>query len=116
VFWDYYKMVEEGTKVSLEDFATNSDLKNKVKDGVKGLFQCFLKEASWQGGNVEDLIWSFGKQGIFPPYLVQELEDLYNLVFKDVDKTDDRLLYGMLVRIMEDIEEAINYIRERKRS
>ncbi len=60
-------MVEEGTKVSLEDFASNSDLKNKVKDGVKGLFQCFLKEASWQGGNVEDLIWSFGKQGIFPP-------------------------------------------------
>ncbi len=114
MFWDFYKMVEEGTKVSLEEFLSDHNLKGRVREGIKGLLNCFLRISSWKGEDVTDFIWRLGRDGILPPYLVQEMLDLYNLVLRDVDKADDRVIYGMLVRIMEDIEEAVNYVKNKK--
>ncbi|BBG22781.1 hypothetical protein IC006_0065 [Sulfuracidifex tepidarius] len=111
MFWDYYSMVEDGTKVTLEEFLNNPELRRRVKDGIRGLFNCFLKVCSWKGEDPLDLIWKLGRKGVFPAYLVQEMDDLYNLIFKDVDSADDKIVYSMLVRIMEDIEEAINYVK-----
>ncbi len=111
MFWDYYRMVEEGTKVTLDEFLSNPELKKRVKEGIKGLFNYFLEVS---GGKEDplDLIWRLGRQGVFPAYLVQEMDDLYNLIFRDVDNADDKIVYSMLVRVMEDIEEAINYVKE----
>ncbi|TRM80517.1 hypothetical protein DJ524_07360 [Sulfolobus sp. D5] len=58
------------------------------------------------------------KMNIISPLLAQELMDIYSLV-ENLDKIDDEILYGMLVRIMEDIEEAIisiNRYKKEKRS
>ncbi|WP_231961120.1 hypothetical protein [Saccharolobus sp. A20] len=119
-FWEYYKMVEDGTLVKLEEFKRNQELKERVKQGILGMIKVLRDEISIviSYSSYEDAIWKLMKMNIISPLLAQELMDIYSLV-ENLDKIDDEILYGMLVRIMEDIEEAIisiNRYKKEKRS
>ncbi len=109
-------MVEDGTLVKLEDFKRNQELKERVKRGIMGMMKVLRDEISivTSHSSYEDAVWKLMKMNIISPLLAQELMDIYSLV-ENLDKIDDEILYGMLVRIMEDIEEAIISINSYKK-
>ncbi|WP_338604626.1 hypothetical protein V6M85_05355 [Sulfolobus tengchongensis] len=108
-------MIEEGTLVSLEEFKNNQQLKEKVKEGIRGLVSILFKEISSIITFIskEDAIFQLMKLGVISPILSQELLDILSIV-DNLDNEDDEVIYGMLVRIMEDIEETINNIEKYK--
>ncbi|BFH72541.1 hypothetical protein SJAV_04850 [Sulfurisphaera javensis] len=113
MFWDHYRLIEQGTKVNLDEFLSNEELKKKVKKGIKGLYtdvmalveRCVNKKG-------EEAIWELAKLKIISPNIVQELIDVIELVNK-IDEIDDSIIYSMLVRIMEDLEELYISISSR---
>ncbi|AKA74977.1 hypothetical protein SULI_00160 [Saccharolobus solfataricus] len=104
-------MVEKGTLVSIEEFKSNRKLKESVKNGIKGLVKLLFQEADKiiKFDSNEDLIFQLMKLGLISPTLAQELLDILKIA-DNLDNVDDEILYSMLVRIMEDVEEAINNI------
>lgn len=98
-------MVELGTKVSLDEFLNNNELKGKVKMGIRGLYADVMVEVKKMTNKKdEDAIWELAKRGTISPILVQELIDVIRIV-KNIESIDDELIYTMLVRIMEDLEQ-----------
>ena len=94
-----------GTRVSLDEFLRNEDLKNKVKKGIIGLYLDTMNEVKRVIGKTdEEAIWDLAKKGIISPNLIQELLDVISIV-KSLDKLDDAIVYSMLVRIMENLEQ-----------
>ena len=105
MFWDNYRLVELGTKVSLDEFLKDEGLKNKVKKGIIGLYLDTMNEVKKVVDKTdEEAIWELAKKGIISPNLIQELLDVIAIV-KNLDKLDDVLIYSMLVRIMENLEQ-----------
>ncbi|QIW24935.1 hypothetical protein EWF20_12885 [Sulfolobus sp. S-194] len=105
VFWDNYRLVELGTKVNLEEFISNKELKEKVKRGIRGLYEDVINEIErCIGKRDEEAIWDLAKSGKISPNNIQEFLDIIYMI-NNIDKIDDVILYGMLVRIMEDLEE-----------
>ena len=105
-FWEYYRGIEKGTKVTYEEFSLDERLKLEVKNSIKSLFKLILDEVKNRLGeiNSKDLVWELAKKGVIKPELIQEYLDVIDLV-TDIDYVDDLTLYTMLVRIMEDLEE-----------
>ncbi|QXJ34500.1 hypothetical protein [Saccharolobus shibatae] len=104
-------MIERGTLVSLEEFKSNQKLKESVKNGIKGLVKLLFQEAGKiiKFTSNDDLIFQLMKLGLISATLAQELLDILKIV-NNLDSVDDEILHSMLVRIMEDVEEAINSI------
>ncbi|MCH4815462.1 MAG: hypothetical protein QXY87_07090 [Saccharolobus sp.] len=104
-------MIERGTLVSLEEFKSNQKLKESVKNGIKGLVKLLFQEADKiiKFTSNDDLIFQLMKLGLISATLAQELLDILKIV-NNLDNVDDEILHSMLVRIMEDVEEAINSI------
>ncbi|MBP1357240.1 MAG: hypothetical protein JZD40_01960 [Sulfolobus sp.] len=98
-------MIELGTKVSLDEFLNNEELRGKVKRGIKGLYADVMAEAEKVTKKKgEDAVWELAKGKIISPILVQELIDVLQIV-KNIDSVDNEIIYAMLVRIMEDLEQ-----------
>lgn len=105
MFWENYRLIEAGTKVSLDEFINNKDLVEKVKLGINGLYtdvmtlveKCINKKD-------EDAIWELAKRRIISPNNIQEFLDVIDMV-KNLNKFDNSIIYTMLVRIMEDLEQ-----------
>lgn len=105
MFWDNYKIVELGTRVGLDDFVKDEELKSRVKKGIIGLYLDTMNEVKRViGKGDEDAIWELAKKGIISPDLIQELLDVISII-KNLDKLDDAIIYSMLVRIMENLEQ-----------
>lgn len=105
VFWENYKLIELGTKVSLDEFLQNKEIKENVRKGIKGLYEEVMAQVEKiTGKKDEDAIWDLAKAKVISPNIIQELLDVISLV-KNLDKIDDVILYTMLVRIMEDLEQ-----------
>ena len=83
----------------------NEEIKTKVKKGIIGLYFDTMNEVKRVIGKTdEDAIWELAKKGIISPNLIQELLDVISIV-KNLDKLDDAIIYSMLVRIMENLEQ-----------
>ncbi|QGA53384.1 hypothetical protein GFS03_01690 [Sulfolobus sp. E5-1-F] len=104
-------MIEKGTLVSLEEFKRDQKLKESVKNGIKGLVELLFQKAGMiiKFTSNDDLIFQLMKLGLISATLAQELLDILKIV-NNLDNIDDEILHSMLVRIMEDVEEAINSI------
>ncbi|MDT7861548.1 MAG: hypothetical protein RRA45_04990 [Saccharolobus sp.] len=114
-FWDYYRMVEQGTLVDFEEFKQNSELKEKVKEGIKGMLKILTSEISTiiKFNSYEEAVWQLLRLNIISASLAQELLDIFPVI-NNIENADDIILYSMLVRIMEDIEETLIKISEYK--
>ncbi|BDB99046.1 hypothetical protein [Saccharolobus caldissimus] len=114
-FWDYYRMVEQGTLVNFEEFKQNSELKEKVKEGIKGMLKILTSEISTiiKFNSYEEAVWQLLRLNIISASLAQELLDIFPVI-NNIENADDNILYSMLVRIMEDIEETLIKISEYK--
>ncbi|BCU69265.1 hypothetical protein [Stygiolobus caldivivus] len=108
IFWEYYRGIEKGTKVTFEEFSSNKQLKKEVTDAIKGLYTLILQEVQKKLNLAKiessDFIWDLARLKAIKPELIQEYLDIIDVVSK-IDKVDDLTLYTMLVRIMEDLEE-----------
>ncbi|MEM0363091.1 MAG: hypothetical protein QXH75_04740 [Sulfolobaceae archaeon] len=110
-------MVEEGTLVDLEEFKRNKQLKERVKEGIIGLINVLMSEISLIStfNSKEDAILNLVKMRIISGSLAQELLDILEIA-NNLNNVEDEIVYGMLVRIMEDIEQAVISINEYKNS
>ena len=105
MFWDNYKLIELGTRVSLDEFMRNEELKTKVKKGIIGLYLDTMNEVRRVTDKTdEEAIWELAKKGIISSNLIQELLDTISII-KNLSKLDDEIIYSMLVRIMENFEQ-----------
>jgi len=107
-FWTNYARVEKGTLVSLDEFTASAELKEEVKNGIRGMALLILEIGREKLGKYEDwegLIWELGRAGILSPSLLGEVIDVIRIAL-DPWKVDDGLLHSMLVRIMEILEEV----------
>ncbi len=113
MFWEAYRKVEKGTKVTLEEFKSDSELKAEVKEGIIELYNEVLSEARKLINKTDDeeLFLELFKRNIIDSYLLQELIDITNII-KNLSKADDEVLYGLLVRIMEDLEELFYSVKK----
>ncbi len=105
-FWSLYKNIEKGTKVSIEEFLKNKELNYEVKSSSLSLYKKVLSDASKIVKESEDskIIWELLRRNIISASLAQELLDISNTM-NNIFSTDDTIIYSMLVRIMEDLEE-----------
>ncbi|MFP3226615.1 MAG: hypothetical protein RXQ80_06830 [Sulfolobaceae archaeon] len=104
-FWRYYRTIERGTVVSLEEFEKDDILKRDIREAIASLYKLILNLSRKVSNNEgEDLIWDLAKKNIINPSLIQEYLDVIRIV-KNVNKVSDDILYSMLVRIMEDLEQ-----------
>ena len=104
-FWKYYRIIERGTTISLEEFEKDEDLKKDIREAITSLYKLILSLSRKVSANEgEDLIWDLAKKNVINPSLIQEYLDVIRIV-KNVDKVSDEILYSMLVRIMEDLEQ-----------
>jgi uncharacterized protein YutE (UPF0331/DUF86 family) len=105
-FWSLYKNIEKGTKVSIEEFLKNKELNYEVKSSSLSLYKKVLSDASKIVKESEDskIIWELLRRNIISASLAQELLDISNTM-NNIFSIDDTIIYSMLVRIMEDLEE-----------
>ncbi|EWG07530.1 MAG: hypothetical protein ASUL_03449 [Candidatus Aramenus sulfurataquae] len=113
-FWSLYRIIEKGTRISLEEFesdkTTNARIREAVRDFVDLVF--LVVENKFQGEkDRERIIWELMRENVISAYLAQEIIDILNLVKRLAD-VDDKVLYGMLVRILEDLEELYFSIKK----
>lgn len=108
-------MVEQGTLVNFEEFKQNSEIKEKVKEGIKGMLKILTSEISTiiKFNSYEEAVWQLLRLNIISASLAQELLDIFPVI-NNIENADDIILYSMLVRIMEDIEETLIKISEYK--
>ncbi|MDT7901321.1 MAG: hypothetical protein RXQ76_06530 [Acidianus sp.] len=113
MFWEAYRKIEKGTEVSLEEFRSNGELKSEVKEGIIELYKEVLSEARRLINEPDDekLFLELFRRNIIDSYLLQELIDIMNII-KNLHKTDDDVIYGLLVRIMEDLEELFYSVKK----
>ncbi|BDC18339.1 hypothetical protein [Acidianus sp. HS-5] len=113
MFWEAYRKVEKGTKVTLDEFKSNSELKSEVKEGIIELYNEVLGEARKliNKSDDEELFLELFKNNIIDSYLLQELIDIANII-KNLSKVDEEVLYSLLVRIMEDLEELFYSVKK----
>ncbi|AWR96556.1 hypothetical protein DFR86_02655 [Acidianus sulfidivorans JP7] len=113
MFWDLYHRVEKGTKVSLEEFKNNKELKNDVKNAIIQ-FYSYVVSMARKVINIDDdekLFFELFKKKIIDSLLLQELIDIREAII-NLDKIDDDILYSLLVRILEDLEELFYSIKK----
>jgi len=105
-FWSLYKSIEKGTKVSLDEFSENKELNYEVRSSSLSLYKDVMAEASKIVNEKEDskIIWELLRRNIISVSLAQELIDISKII-TSIFSIDDEIIYGMLVRIMEDLEE-----------
>lgn len=105
-FWSLYKSIEKGTKVSLDEFSENKELNYEVRSSSLSLYKDVMAEASKIVNEKEDskIIWELLRINIISVSLAQELIDISKII-TSIFSIDDEIIYGMLVRIMEDLEE-----------
>lgn len=113
MFWEIYYRIERGTRVSLEEFKKDENLKKDVKDAILDLYS-FVISMCRKIVNVEDeekLLFELLKRKIIDSSLLQELIDIRQVIL-NINEIDDEILYGLLVRIMEDLEELFYSIKK----
>ncbi|AWR93470.1 hypothetical protein [Acidianus brierleyi] len=105
-FWLLYKNIEKGTKVSLDEFSENKELNYEVRNSSLSLYRDVITEASRIVNESEDskIIWELLRRNIISVSLAQELIDISKII-ANIFSIDDAVIYSMLVRIMEDLEE-----------
>jgi len=106
MFWEYYKKVEKGLLVPIEEFRANSKIKEEVKEGIRGLIKILEEDLRRLTNNdkIEEALMELLSKSKITPILYQEILDILRL-YKELDSIDDDILYSMLVRVLEDIEE-----------
>lgn len=112
MFWEAYRKIEKGTKASLEEFRSNTELKSEVKEGIIELYNEVLNEARKLINESDDekLFLELFRRSVIDSYLLQELIDIMNII-KNIQKIEDDVIYGLLVRIMEDLEELFYSVK-----
>ncbi len=105
-FWSLYKNIEKGTKVSLDEFSENKELNYEVRSSSLSLYNDVIAEASKIVNEKADskIIWELLRRNIISVSLAQELIDISKII-NNIFSIDDTIIYSMLVRIMEDLEE-----------
>ncbi len=106
-FWNLYRVVEKGTTMTLDQFESDKATNSEIRRAVGGLIDLVFKEAEKMLPGERDrerALWELMKRNVISAHLAQELLDILSLA-KHVNEVEDAVLYGMLVRIMEDLEE-----------
>jgi hypothetical protein len=112
MFWDEYKRVEKGLLVSLQEFISNTELRNEVINGLLKLLE-IIKYEVYKVTNKENLkegLLLLLSRGIINSNLYQELIDIINLIEK-IHEVDYEIIYSMLVRILENFEALHNILK-----
>ncbi|MEM0373948.1 MAG: hypothetical protein QXV69_04050 [Sulfolobaceae archaeon] len=111
MFWEYYRKVEKGLSVPIEDFKYNIIIKEEVKEGIRGLMKILEEKIKkiTNKNNIEEGLVELLSNSRISPALYQEMVDILRL-YKKLDVVEDEILYSMLVRILEDIEELYTII------
>jgi|ECHhosMinimDraft_1075155.scaffolds.fasta_scaffold00016_26 hypothetical protein len=116
-FWEAYRILESATLLGLEDFLSDGQLKAQVKSALKQLLKAFLELAAEVSGtsreDPEEVVWQLASKGEISLSGLDDLLDVIRLI-KDLDGVDDAIVYGMLVRCMEVIEEYYKQLEKRK--
>ncbi|ARM75035.1 hypothetical protein [Acidianus manzaensis] len=113
MFWELYHRVEKGTKVSFDEFKKDDKLKNDVKDASVKLYSYVISMARkiYNIDDDEKLFFELFKNKIIDSLLLQELIDIRSFIM-NINEIDDEILYSLLVRIMEDLEELFYSIKK----
>ncbi|NON63464.1 hypothetical protein [Acidianus sp. RZ1] len=110
VFWELYREIEKGTKVSIDEFSRDKKLNGEVRKAIIELYNEVIGFVEYKTGKKErDALVSLLEQGNITPILLQEMLDISRVIAK-ISEVEDDVLYGMLVRIMEDLEELYNAV------
>lgn len=113
MFWEIYRRIERGTKISPEEFKNNEELKKDVRRAIVELYS-FVLSTCRKVISVEDdekLFYELFRNKIIDSSLLQELIDIKQIV-SNINEIDDEILHGLLVRIMEDLEELFYSIKK----
>lgn len=113
MFWDLYHRIERGTKISLEEFKQDNELKRDVKNAILELYSYVISMCRKviDEDDDEKLLYQLFRNRIIDSSLLQELMDIKGLI-ANINEIDDEMLYSLLVRIMEDLEELFYSIKK----
>ncbi|AAY79452.1 hypothetical protein [Sulfolobus acidocaldarius] len=104
-FWEYYKVIEKGTLISFEEFKNNREINLSIREAIKFLYKLIESSASKiTSSKGENLIWDLARKKVIRPSNIEEFIDVVNIATR-IEEVDDSIIYPMLVRIMEDLED-----------
>ncbi len=115
-FWGCYSEIEEAAHSPFEEFARSDKLLDKALEGIRGCLRVTEVEAKRLAermgldakGNIIELSWVLAKAHVISPNLLDDLEDVYAISQKRVDRLT---VYSALIRSMEVIEALWSSVR-----
>lgn len=108
-FWDFYKEIEEASRLSLEEFLRDESAYRRALEGIRGCLSVVEEDARRvagrvgldTGGGLVELAYRLARAHLLDVKLIGDLEDVYAILNRSGDRS---LLYSALIRSMEVIE------------
>ncbi|MEM3655135.1 MAG: hypothetical protein QXP58_01270 [Thermoprotei archaeon] len=108
-FWRFYRKIESVAHSSLEEFVHSDELLNQAIEGIRGCLLVVEGEARWLAekmglnadGSIVELSWTLAKAHVISPKILDDLEDVYRISQKKVDRLT---VYSALIKSMEVVE------------
>jgi hypothetical protein len=113
-FWKGYRLIEEALSYSERKFAASASIRYKATEGIGKCFEAFDAAASEMCrklgmnaiGKFDSKVLALAQRGELAPQLASDVIDVMKQVQKAKRNKDWKMLYGMLVRVMEVLEAA----------
>ncbi len=105
-FWKAYREVELALSLQMEEFVKDKKAVETTKNAINELFYVVsnkLKE-KYKGRELNEILYSLFMQNKIPAITIQEVFDIINFI-KNINSQEPQMIYGMLVRILEVLEE-----------
>ncbi len=113
-FWKGYKLIEEALSYSERMFAASGSIRYRATEGIRLCFGAFndatvakcRKMEINAIGRFDQRVLALEQRGAIAPQLASDIIDVKKQVQKALRKKDWKMLYSMLVRVMEVLEAA----------